>query len=778
MNKFINNNKGSTLLMVLIITAVLTVLGTALISMSMMSVNMKYNDTREKKAFYYAESGLDELYAYVGHKVEETLIGDGSEGNIGVFLETKNYIDDLYRRIEEELNNTELDPDERIYSSYYPEDVIDDNVIESEANSYFNTQFKNRFNSMVNLGAFNVSDSNIVSTINIEETFDNGSDTNLYVIDYTSTYDNSSELKTIQAKVNIKAPEELAPLKVEDVSYSVEVNPVLGFLLASYRNIKFNNSNTTVNGKLYSFGLANSILQANPTVSVNDYGIELFGDNRNVTINGDVVTNGYFEIDGDGSTLTVNNGRVYCNSMVINKYSDASVINLNSSNLYTYDDLELNGINSSIDINGSYYGLSNGAGSLGHNESSSININTQLGVDTSSLKISGSDPFTDGEDNTGIFIAGTNYINLIDIDGNPWSYQLAESVAIKKNYKAYGHMFFDVNEIGDIDEGFINLDDYNRTKDDYLYDKLEFKKSSEKNYYINNFLDTDKEPPFTYIDKMFYMYYYYILFENVEERKLIVGAENNLVLENLKYSLGLKVVKDETGKRVFELPTGEIEYLTLIDTINKDFIYYLNRLEQRNGSSADGMDYNGNAIDHFIDLSRLTTTTVNEVYEADSINNLSQKATEVVYVSRDSTTDVNIVGVGGSTRAGANNINLTANSGNRLQGIIITNSNIYVSGDVDFSGLMLTCNPNSLDYKNTSNIIIENGTQTFRNNSEKTEDFLSILVRNNPSIRSIFLNNTGTKNITEKTILDMSDENNQSLRYRDLIYINNWKEIK
>lgn len=772
MNRFINNNKGSTLLMVLIITAVLTVLGTALISMSMMSVNMKYNDTREKKAFYYAESGLDELYAYVGHKVEETLIGDGSEGNIGVFLETKNYIDDLYRRIQEELNN---DPEDKIYSSYYSDDGIDDNAIEREANNYFNTQFKNRFNSIVNLDTFNVSDSNIVSTINIEETFDNGSDTNLYVIDYTSTYDNSSELKTIQAKVNIKAPEELAPLKVEDVSYSVEVNPVLGFLLASYRNIKFNNSNTTINGKLYSFGLANSILQANPTVSVNDYGIELFGDNRNVTINGDVVTNGYFEIDGDGSALTVNNGRVYCNSMVINKYSDASVINLNSSNLYTYDDLELNGINSSIDINGSYYGLSNGAGSLGHNESSSININTQLGVDTSSLKISGSDPFTDGEDNTGIFIAGTNYLNLIDIDGNPWAYQVAESVAIKPNYKAYKHGFFDAEDIK-------FLPDY-RVREDYLYDSIEFKKVNESTYYINDFIDQDKEPEFTYIDKMFYMYNYYDLFKDVNDaRRLIVGTEDNLVLDNFRYSLGLKVI-EEGANRVFKLPSesnivGDSEFAILMDTINKDFIYYLNRLDQRNGSSTDGMDYNGNAIDYFIDLSRLTTTTVNEVYEVDSINNLSQKATEVVYVSRDSTTDVNIVGVGGSTRAGANNINLTANSGDRVQGIIITSSNIYVSGDVDFSGLMLTCDPNSIDYENTSNIIIENGTQTFRNNSEKTEDYLSILVRNNPSIRSIFLNNTGTKNITEKTILDMSDENNQSLRYRDLIYINNWKEIK
>lgn len=772
MNKFINNNKGSTLLMVLIITAVLTVLGTALISMSMMSVNMKYNDTREKKAFYYAESGLDELYAYVGHKVEETLIGDGSEGNIGVFLETKNYIDDLYRRIQEELNN---DPEDKIYSSYYSDDGIDDNAIEREANNYFNTQFKNRFNSIVNLDTFNVSDSNIVSTINIEETFDNGSDTNLYVIDYTSTYDNSSELKTIQAKVNIKAPEELSPLKVEDVSYSVEVNPVLGFLLASYRNIKFNNSNTTINGKLYSFGLANSILQANSTVSVNDYGIELFGDNRNVTINGDVVTNGYFEIDGDGSALTVNNGRVYCNSMVINKYSDASVINLNSSNLYTYDDLELNGINSSIDINGSYYGLSNGAGSLGHNESSSININTQLGVDTSSLKISGSDPFTDGEDNTGIFIAGTNYLNLIDIDGNPWAYQVAESVAIKPNYRAYKHAFFDADDID-------FFPDY-RVREDYLYDSIEFKKVNESNFYINDFIDQDKEPEFTYIDKMFYMYNYYDLFKDVNDaRRLIVGTEDNLVLDNFRYSLGLKVI-EEGANRVFKLPSesnivGDSEFAILMDTINKDFIYYLNRLDQRNGSSTDGMDYNGNAIDYFIDLSRLTTTTVNEVYEVDSINNLSQKATEVVYVSRDSTTDVNIVGVGGSTRAGANNINLTANSGDRLQGIIITNSNIYVSGDVDFSGLMLTCDPNSIDYENTSNIIIENGTQTFRNNSEKTEDYLSILVRNNPSIRSIFLNNTGTKNITEKTILDMSDENNQSLRYRDLIYINNWKEIK
>nr|MDA3845232.1 pilus assembly PilX N-terminal domain-containing protein [Vallitaleaceae bacterium] len=71
---FLKNSKGSTLLMVLIMSVVLTVLGTALISMSFMNINMKYNDLRGKVSRYYSEAGIDEAYAVVAHYVDEDLV--------------------------------------------------------------------------------------------------------------------------------------------------------------------------------------------------------------------------------------------------------------------------------------------------------------------------------------------------------------------------------------------------------------------------------------------------------------------------------------------------------------------------------------------------------------------------------------------------------------------------------------------------------------------------------------------------------------------------------
>jgi uncharacterized membrane protein len=71
--QFLRDENGSTLLMTVITIAVLTVLGTTVLSLSIMNYNMKYTDTMLKRTQYYSESGIDQVYSILGNYVDQAL---------------------------------------------------------------------------------------------------------------------------------------------------------------------------------------------------------------------------------------------------------------------------------------------------------------------------------------------------------------------------------------------------------------------------------------------------------------------------------------------------------------------------------------------------------------------------------------------------------------------------------------------------------------------------------------------------------------------------------
>ncbi len=71
--RHLQSEKGSTLLMTVITIAVLTVLGTTILSLSLMNYNMKFTDTMMKRTQYYSESGIDQVYSILGYYVDEAL---------------------------------------------------------------------------------------------------------------------------------------------------------------------------------------------------------------------------------------------------------------------------------------------------------------------------------------------------------------------------------------------------------------------------------------------------------------------------------------------------------------------------------------------------------------------------------------------------------------------------------------------------------------------------------------------------------------------------------
>lgn len=65
--------RGSVLISVLVIFAVLSTLGTALLGLSTLNYKMKLVTQRQKNAFYLAEAALEEAYALISQEVETTI---------------------------------------------------------------------------------------------------------------------------------------------------------------------------------------------------------------------------------------------------------------------------------------------------------------------------------------------------------------------------------------------------------------------------------------------------------------------------------------------------------------------------------------------------------------------------------------------------------------------------------------------------------------------------------------------------------------------------------
>ena len=75
-----SSNQGSVLISVLVIFAVLSTLGMALLGLSTLNYKMKLVTQRQKNAFYLAESALEEAYALILKEVETTIYTIPADG--------------------------------------------------------------------------------------------------------------------------------------------------------------------------------------------------------------------------------------------------------------------------------------------------------------------------------------------------------------------------------------------------------------------------------------------------------------------------------------------------------------------------------------------------------------------------------------------------------------------------------------------------------------------------------------------------------------------------
>lgn len=820
--KYWKNQKGSTLMLVVITVAILSMLGTALLSMSLMNVNMKQNDYRIKKTAYYAESGIDQVYARIGK-----LVGNAIENAIvETDVQTKIILSEIDIMLETSPPTNDV-PRWTLYGIYVKLNGVGDYMLDTEklqekTETIYRKAFRDYLNGLnnnadltddvdyylTNPGYFyldsNDPSTNSYITITIDPTKINefsGEGTEFAIRGITSKFDYGDRVeKQITTDIVILDTISSYPMNTLEKRMIVPNNPLWKQAIVAYENIDFNSTNATINGDMYGYGTIPA-----DTSNATAFGGVIADGNSDIIVNGNIYSRSYVQLGGSTADLTVNNGLIYANSVVIQK-SATGRMSINGQ-VYTSDDLEHNGTGGDLVINGSYYGYTTNA-TLGstHDASSAIVINADMSSGSgSTLIIDGRfnrvtnsfKPDIDYmESSEGILIGGTAYI-----DSQPERYQTAESVSIKGNFVAYTWGFDNQLLVDNIygtnifTSGHYNFYNNIATQDQQVEDNL-LKENVDWQSINGTTVRLAKGTTViggqsTLSDRKAYFTAFKEFVDNNSGTFVKGGTPTSVKLDHYIYTTGLQLSGNDF---VFDAnEKDQTEYERLRIKITDDYLYQLHKLKYRDGGIAhekmgevEGVTVGGlnnqtptvgniNIIEKYTTLDTETYNYTSVPISVDSVISPGTGVIEIKHVS-DGNDTFYIYGGGYAGTVETNSI-----SGSDFQGIIVNGGDVEIYGNVRFVGTILS----------GGNIITHGGNQSFHNYTNDITTYLAKLIYSDDVLYKTF-NTTnyagvGSASINlgnlefveiENSQPTFDSNNNNVYAYNEMIHFEHWKIAK
>ncbi|MBF8982642.1 pilus assembly PilX N-terminal domain-containing protein [Lutibacter sp. B2] len=712
--ELLKKQDGSTLVMVLIYMTILSMLGITILSVSLTNMKMKLVDQKVKKSFYGAEAGIEEAHARIEKQVKEAIdYGDKVVEKNLEYLKEHDYTYESKKYKDEEgiIQQEELKDDmgtwfEEAYKEFLNSKVTpkDISILDIDDKSY-------EYNYLIDILAANNYQFRNIVTINEDDITKFSESSNTFDIIVHSQNSSSDDIKKqISKKFSIKIPK-YNPTTDETVDESyykpVYVSRDTKYLynLDMIEASGFTDNAVTAKGDI--------ILEEGAKVTIHDGHVYAKGNiiekesteekKGNLTVNGNTMTQK--DILTDGAYTSMNfNGDVYCKTLKISENSSHSSLqvgtkadNINQKfRVFTEDDLELNGDNSSIEIYGSYYGFTDGSLETtdSDDESSAIVINSKDIGKGSTLTITGEES-SNNEFTDGIIIGGTAYLNFTN---KP--YQTGESVAIHGNYLGYTKGILNLNnEIFSIDKYNYAFKDYNFSEYNYVDAK-------------GNKINIDLAD--TYNDSKTTLY--------AKDKGRILGK----LSETKPFTI------QTGGKNGIDLGTDTIIYATGA---------YITKDKMKADKIAYG-DYG--TLKYDLKNEYDTKTTDKDIsYSSEFIKDeatINKEDNAICYINNN---DVAIVGENGSAPKGISNVYRVGSNfnSNNIKGIIITDGNVYISGEVTFRG-----------------IIAAKGNIIFTDNNQK-----NIYLDNKVEIKKI------------EEVVGISNDVNTYSKYSSLIETSSWK---
>lgn len=678
--KVAKSNRGSTMIMVIAALAVLSLLGTVILSIALMNVKMKAIDMQSKKSFYLAEAGLEEAYALIQEELEKA-VGTGNKAisdNLQTFLEAE-----LAKEDSEYLDD---------------QDAIQYSKLESKLKEWFEAGYTGYVNTklIASLEAASLSivdaDTGAKAELLISEDTEFSSENRQFKFYINSILNKDNHTprlikKELRTQFVIGIPTNYSsPFYIANETVKLNRNVLWGKTLATEKNIYIKGNNVKASGEVYAYGKAEG---DDPNGGI---AIGWGGKRGSFQLNkGTVVTNRYLTVASSNSTLDIF-GDVYCNTLGIQDSVDSGTIKV-FGNVNTEDDIELDGVKSTIDIQGSYYGFSDGTDYVSsHDSSSSIVINSDDIGSGSSISITGQETEGNAYEN-GVFIGGTVYIGL------DTPFQTGESISIKGNYIAYSR----------------ELDGLTGEDAKYNKDNIIFEDFSPL-ILANTFKDTGNK--LLYSDKSRYIYLYNQLTKDNPMESLNLGGPG-IDIKNVIYSLGTYIDQGEmsSSKVVLEYEN------TIRKNKVKDYKFRTNSLSDpilaSDTHSSRKMIKNDEA-----NAGRFSFGA-DILPSADTVN----LKKEILLVNTSNKSLV-LIGPGGSLPEGLDgSSSYVYNLNNeQLKGVILTKGKVYISGSLNYKGMLAAVE---------SINILDDNPKSFAND----EQFVMKMVLENTSLKSQFVNN-------------------------------------
>ncbi|MFD3156359.1 hypothetical protein ACFIJ5_05790 [Haloimpatiens sp. FM7330] len=572
--------KGSTLCMVLIISSILIILGTAVLSLVLSSYKLSLIREKEKFNFYMSEAGLDKAYVEVEHMVNQGIkegnnIVKGFMDNLDLQYEKEKeiYKNEEKKKVKGQGNIWTTEMEEKYGSPYIKDDLtVNQEYIKKEQND----KFKESYKKYIEDNILNIEDPKLYQyekNKSIKMQIENNEENLIFnndkiVLKLKSSYEKQDIEKVTGVQYEIKVPNYNDSYYVQTNTLKIPQNVIWQKALVVNKNLEVCSKDCIVNGDIFVKGEKDD---------KENSGIILNGEQTNIQMNGNACTLNDFLINSPKAMCNVS-GNLYSLNTKLLKDADGSSLNMEKTkdsqgNLFTKDDLEINSENSSVDIEGSYYGLFDGSQSKNNtpDHSSSIIVNSN---DLDSTKLNIHDE---------CIIMGTAYIKTKK------KYQTGESLALKGNYAAYTKPLKE----GKLKEDNIEFEYYDplvlasRFKDGDCNTNMDNDKDVNNDSSKKNNEDSSE---LNYKDKAQYFYEYYKQYKDdsginlgknitINKKKAfhigdIITKEEGVITENYVIDINDKVLEkqNEFNKMVYYMgmEKEDDEYTEDISMINMD----------------------------------------------------------------------------------------------------------------------------------------------------------------------------------------------------------------
>lgn len=398
----LKDNKGSTLILIVICIAFVSILGTLLLTLTISNLQMKSIDQKSKSNFYNAEIALDEIKAGLGQ-------------------ETAAALETAYKTIMEQFITDEFTK-----------------LSKEEKDDLFAGRFVSTLNNalMKSIGTYD-KEQLLGFVTNNQVVFETAPGENQLIVNGNNQ---SITLKNI--KLSYTDDEEYKTLISTDI---VIDTPTVSFQTGSQSMPSFSDFGMIADKRIYLDAATDVI--ANGNVYAGSNGIYL--DNAStfsLSSAGKIITRGDVSVSERSKLNIGGNSKLWAMNIETVKGADTGLtteINIDG-NCYIADDMMLNAVNSIVNIKGEYYGYSYAAGKSS-GENTAVN-NPSL---SSAIIINGTNASLDMSASNYVFLSGRAYLDP-NTGGNIWNdgtggpgkttqetIQTGESLGVKGNQLAY-----------------------------------------------------------------------------------------------------------------------------------------------------------------------------------------------------------------------------------------------------------------------------------------------------------------------------------------------------